>query len=218
MRMEWDALDSSATYPGALRVGPVVLAVGCIGATPAKYIDPARLSASLLPVAGEPLHYSLKSAPWLTARPFYEFTEKERYLLYFDPKYTDRITLHDFEFHGSWNLFGTTNTPGDWSECKIGVTAGRDATAKLRYIAYDDSGTVGVWIDGVKKGDVDFYSPIRGVARKYDLGELAEGTHTLRVQLLIQKNPTSRGNYVSLDGLDLSEHNPAGVRRWFLWQ
>jgi len=216
MRLEWVSMDPQKPYPGVMRIGPTLLAIGHFGTSPARHINPANLAASLLPIAGQPLHFKLASAPSLIARPFYEFTEHERYFLYLDPKYTNKLSLHDFTFSGHWFL-SLSNTPGSSAEGKF-IAGPEGCTLCLNYALYDDAGIAGVWLDGVKVTDIDMYSPSRGIPTRYIIENISSGTHTLRFEVLNKKNPNSRGYYVNLGNLDLLPTKSTGAGQWSLWQ
>jgi hypothetical protein len=147
------------------------------------------------------------SAPSLIARPFYEFTENERYFLYLDPKYADTISLHDFEFHGNW-FIGTSNETGAWAEGKFEGIAINGSTLRLRYTLYDDAGIAGIWIDAAKIAELDMYSAARGIPASYVIDNLPAGTHTLRIEVLDRKNSESKGYYVNLSRVEIHPSSP----------
>lgn len=199
MKLEWDAMDPAKPYPGAVRYGPVVLAVGAPGASPVEHIDASKLSASLQAIDGKPLHFRLASAPELTARPFYEFGEKERYFIYWDPKYAGIISLHDFEFdkEGQWQ-WGTSSKVGAWAECEF--VAGN--TVRLLGRHSKEGGRAEVRLDDKVAATIDQFKQNPDAKYSWEMTGLEPGKHILRVTILPDKDPESKGNSVNVGGLE----------------
>jgi DUF1680 family protein len=202
MKLEWDAMDREKGYPGAVRYGPVVLAVGSDGFNPAAAIDSRNLSSSLLPVTDRPLHFRLASAPSLVARPFYEFAESERYFVYFDPAWSNRISARDLEFHGKW-VWGTSSEAGAWTE-----RAFEGSTIRWIGRRSDEGGTAQVSIDGRVVGEVDQFSQAADSHVSWERSGLNPGRHTIRITVLSGKNPASRGNLINIEALGTSQAAP----------
>lgn len=197
MKLEWDAMDRERGYPAAVRYGPVVLAVRSEGLNPASAIDPQNLSHSLLAEEGSPLHFRLASAPSLVARPFYEFREAERYFIYFDPRWTNRVSARDFQYHGKW-VWGTSSEAGAWAECSfVGST--------VRWLGRrsDNSGCAEVLLDGQAVATVDQFSQNPKATVSWEQTRLSPGRHTIRIRVLAEKNPASGGNLIIIEGLSL---------------
>ncbi|MDM8006035.1 MAG: glycoside hydrolase family 127 protein [Phycisphaerae bacterium] len=199
MTLEWDALDPQHAYPGAVRYGPVVLAVGSEGANPGDSVNPRNLSGSLVPVDGAPLHFRLAEAPLLVARPFYEFREGERYFMYLDPKWSNRISARDFTYDGKW-VWGMSSEAGAWAECAFtGSTVGWMGHRS------DDGGRAEVMIDGRVAATVDQFSQAPDSQISWEQTGLEPGRHTIRITILGEKHPESRGNAINIAGLRVDD-------------
>ncbi len=203
IKLEWEALDAKQPYPGAVRCGPVVLAVGSDGLNPGAAVNPRDLRGSLVAIEGKPLHFRLAARPELTARPFYEFTEAQRYFMYFDPAWSKRISTRDFEFHGKW-VWGTSSEPGAWAERRFQGTA-------VRWLGHrgDDAGQAEVMLDGQAMGVVDQYSQPPDSHVSWERTGLSPGEHTIRITVRPEKHPASKGNIINIEGLELPTRPPA---------
>lgn len=113
MKLLVSSLSRKRFFPAVVKYGPVVLAIGEVVSNPADMIDFDNLDETFIPIPGEPLHFKVNPAIGgddeaaaasedddyeddieLIARPFYEFGEWERYFIYFDPGWSDRIEPH----------------------------------------------------------------------------------------------------------------------------
>jgi hypothetical protein len=85
---------------------------------------------------------------------------------------------------------------------KITFTYQFDGTAiTIWYIGYKDRGKAQVFIDGVKVGINDQYTPNVSYNRSQTFGGLAPGAHTLQIRNKGQKQKSSINSYISLDAL-----------------
>ena len=50
---------------------------------------------------------------------------------------------------------------------------------------------------------VDQYDPVRDMPFRYEVSDLPAGQHTVRVTLLEEKNPASKGRYANISGFDI---------------
>ncbi|MDZ4168903.1 MAG: hypothetical protein U1E26_04505 [Coriobacteriia bacterium] len=62
-------------------------------------------------------------------------------------------------------------------------------------------GQAEVWIDDVKRGEIDCYSPTTGFQKvAFRSNDLGPGNHKVQIRVTGTKNPLSRGTYVVIDG------------------
>jgi DUF1680 family protein len=90
MRFRSEGLDAERGWPAAICYGPVVMAVRSLDGNPAAKLDLKHLAKVLVPSAGEPLTYHLRTDPSILVRPFYALRENEPYYLYLDPAAENR--------------------------------------------------------------------------------------------------------------------------------
>lgn len=99
-------------------------------------------------------------------------------------------------FEAAWKRFGeiwATSEPETSFECRFEGTGvvweGRQ---------FDDAGKAQVSIDGKKITVVDQYGPGRDVPFAWEIKGLEPGEHTIRVTVLAQQNPASKGNWINV--------------------
>jgi WD40 repeat protein len=111
---------------------------------------------------------------------------------------------------------------GSWSLNRLAVHSGGSAVLAMdagslvnvtfsgtgvSWIGYRDqwSGLANVYIDGVLKGTVDTYTPgSEAQATLYSATGLANGTHTLSIQVAGTRNPASAGSWIWVDAFAVS--------------
>jgi len=187
-------------YPAALLFGPVALAVRAAGASFAEKIDLEHPERSLVPASGEALTWRLAADPAVLVRPFYAYKEGEPYYLYFDPAAANRIPHRELSYQGSWNggsEFHSTNAVGATVECKFQGTG-------IRWLGFrfDDAGKAEVSIDGKVVATVDQYGPGRNLPFQWSQENLNRGTHSIRLRLLDEKSPQSKGRFINVAGFE----------------
>ncbi|MBN1900160.1 glycoside hydrolase family 127 protein, partial [Candidatus Sumerlaeota bacterium] len=183
MQLEVKSLEKDKPYPAALVCGPVVLATGTSGTSPANRIDLDNIRESLVPVPGEPLHFQTRTLPILMAKPFYEFREGERYFMYLDPKWTNKISPHHFQFNGKW-IWGTTEEAGAWAECLFeghGLRWSGDCSEK--------GGRAQITLDGKDIAVIDQKG--KGEKFLWEKSDPSPGKHLLRFTHIAGGNPDS---------------------------
>jgi uncharacterized protein len=190
--------DASTDFPAALIYGPTVLAVEAKGANPVGAIDWKRLSASLMPLPGEPLSFRLAGQPDAKVRPLYAFARDEPYYVYFDPaRPWSRLPPKSIRFSDDWKEtpagLKVARTPGAWVEATFRGTGIRWVGRK-----YDDAGIGKVLLDGAPAGRVDLYAPNRNGGFQHDLLNLAAGEHVIRIVVAEEKNAESRERFVNV--------------------
>jgi uncharacterized protein len=186
-----------SAFPAALMYGPVALAVRPADDNPAGKVDLEDLAAAFVPSPGEALTWTLAADPSVLLRPFYAYKEGERYLLYLDPaRELRRRSCYAATYTGDWIDFKgwmATYTPG--AALELAFTG---KGIRVDYARYDDAGRFEVTIDGTPVGVLDMYGPERGVAASAEYGGMAEGHHALRMTLLADKTPESKGLWVNV--------------------
>ena len=205
-RSERFPANSAKAFPAAIMYGPLVMGMKVGGpapeANPRTRIDFANLASSFAPIPGSPLSFRLASDSSVMTKPYAFFAAGEKYFVYFDPAYPwVRVDHFEMPFSG-WTAGANihyTNTTGKSVEYIF-----RGPALRYRFEVYDDAGIAGVWIDGVKKGEVDLYAPWRGLSSSRTFSDLSPGQHTVRIEVLDKKNASSKGTYVNVAGLDFS--------------
>jgi uncharacterized protein len=197
---------SATPFPAAVTYGPVVMAFRSPEKNPGRAVNFANLDAAFVPVPGEQLVYHLAGDASVLVRPYYQFKQSERYYLYLDPAHTwTRLPPSTVKFSSGWapNITGEmqiTTRPAEYLECPFEGNA-------IRWIGrkFDDAGKTEVMIDGKVVATVDQYDPARDVPFRYEVRNLAEGRHTIRLTVLADKNPASKERYVNIIALDVLE-------------
>jgi hypothetical protein len=197
MQLWVSRISPDAAFPAAIMYGPVALAVRPVDDNPAGRIAFADLAAAFVPSPGDPLTWTLAADPSVLLKPFYAYKEGERYLLYLDPaRELTRRTYRAATYTGEWIDFkGWMATPVPGSSMELPFT-GRGI--RVHYYKYDDAGRFEVTLDGAPAGILDVYGPDRGEAASVDYTGLTEGRHTLRMTLLPDKSPQSKGLFVNV--------------------
>jgi len=133
-------------------------------------------------------------------RPFYDVDAGEYYRMYFERPRGVRISTEELSFHGDWRSEGAlyvAQEPGSYFE-----TTFRGNTLVWEGLRHLDCGTAAVSIDGHLVAEVDQYGysgvhvgrlDQREVPFRWSTGNLGGGQHTIRVEILPQKNPASLG-------------------------
>jgi hypothetical protein len=196
--------DKDRDFPAAIMYGPVAMAVRPVDTNPAESIDLTHIGAAFTSSAGDPLTWKLISDPSVLLRPFYAFKEGELYLAYLDSaKDLTYRTYRAASYHGAWHDFSgwmTTQVPG--SSVELPFTG---KGIRVHYFRYDDAGRFEVAIDGKPVGVLDVYGPKRGEAAFADFAELSDSRHTLRMTLLPDKSPESKGIFVNVSAFETLE-------------
>lgn len=197
MQLWVSRIDPAKAFPAAIMYGPVALAVRPVEDNPAGQVDFANLGAAFIPSPGDPLTWTLAADPSVLLKPFYAYKEGERYLLYLDPaRELSRRSYRAATYTGEWIDFkGWMATPVPGSSVELPFTG---KGIRVHYYRYDDAGRFEVTIDGNPVGVLDVYGPERGEAASVDYAGLEPGTHTLRMTLLPEKSPPSKGLFVNV--------------------
>ncbi len=113
-------------------------------------------------------------------------------------------------YSGGW----FTNSGGfnSGASAALAIDAGAKATvtfsgSAISWVAYRDewSGIARVHVDGALKGTVDtFAAPNQAQAVVYTISGLAEGTHTLTIEVTGERNPNSGGSWVWIDAFKIA--------------
>lgn len=81
----------------------------------------------------------------------------------------------------------------------------KDKAIRVHYFKYDDAGRFEVTIDGKAVGVLDVYGPKRGETAFADFAGLPDSRHTLRMTLLSDKSPESKGIFVNVSAFETIE-------------
>jgi uncharacterized protein len=206
MRLGTERFPRAATnpFPAAIMHGPVVLACRSPEGNPVNAINFGQLETNFAPVPGEPLSYRLLSASNVLFRPYYAFRQGEPYFIYFDPKHPwTRRRPDELRFSAGWHMNLTedlqmTTNAGAWVEHEFTGTRVRWVGRKL-----DDGGRCEVSIDGKPVATVDQYDPVKDAPFAHEIAQLPEGKHIIRVTLLEERHPSSKGRSANIGGFDV---------------
>jgi hypothetical protein len=133
-------------------------------------------------------------------KPFYAFKEGEKYYIYLDPAAMLRASYKSAKYSGKWidsRGWTTTHTPGSSLEYPF-----EGQGIRIHYFKYDDGGRFQVIIDDKPVGTLDCYGPQRNKAAFADFMGLQDGKHTLKMVLLPDKSPKSKGVFGNVAALD----------------
>jgi len=197
-------IDPDREFPAAIMCGPVAMAVRPVDSNPTGEINFANITEAFVPSAGDPLTWTLANDPSVLLRPFYAYKEGERYLAYLDPaQELARRTYRAASYSGEWIDFkGWMATPKPGSSLEFEFTG---KGIRIHYYKYDDAGRFQVTIDDKPVGILDVYGPNRGEAASVDYTGLSDGKHTLRMTLLREKSPESKGYFVNVAAFEVIE-------------
>jgi hypothetical protein len=152
------------------------------------------------------------AAHWIVAQNAFELsTAGADGLGYID----DGVRGHTYS--GTWTKYVDANDIGGGHHTanSAGATMSMPFTgtrAKLISLRAYNRGIGKVYLDGVFKANVDFYTPgIQYQFTAYDTGVVAAGPHTLRVDWTGTKNPSSTNTYVDVDAVKVSLAADAGT-------
>lgn len=193
--------DPDREYPAALTYGPVTMVARAEGGgNPSRSLDLRRLAATMRPVPGQPLSFRPAGDPSVLVRPFYQVPEGERYFMYLDPvRCPLRVPYRELTYSPGWAEFPAwmaTNQVGSSAECTLEAEH-----IKIQGFRYDDAGTMAVTSDGKPVGVIDEYGPHRGEPASWTF-DLGPGRHVVRLTLLADRNPASKGQYVNLAAIE----------------
>jgi len=207
MAFHLSRIDPKNEYPAAIMRGPVVLAVRSADGNPSRQIEYGRLNETLKPVPGQPLNYRTGKDEALLVRPFYQFAAGEPYFMYLDPVQNfTRRSWEGYRFSAGWtdfNQWQTASSPGASVEHTFEGTG-----VRIHGFHYDDGARGQVEIDGKVVGVLDEYGPNRGEPAQWDFTGLSPGTHNLKVIVLAESNPKSKGRFLNLAWIEALSGGP----------
>jgi len=131
------------------------------------------------------------------------------------PVGTEFIDNVDFDNNDRWTQenIGIGNT-GMYSSV-AGTNSSFTFTGTKAWVigTYDPShGIMEVWIDGKKVSEVDTYKSKRAISQiLYSTDDLEYGDHTVKIVVKGEKNASSRGTAIGLDGAYYLNNNGAGM-------
>ncbi|MEI2724417.1 MAG: hypothetical protein V9H26_13055 [Verrucomicrobiota bacterium] len=73
---------------------------------------------------------------------------------------------------------------------------------------YDDGARGQVEIDGKVVGVLDEYGPNRGEPAQWDFSGLSPGTHNVKLSVLAESNPKSKGRFLNLAWIEALSGGP----------
>lgn len=187
------SLPDGKDFPAALKYGPVTMAVEKGNAEP---FYPSRdvFTAVKTPVEGNRLVFNVTGHPEIIVRPYYSFTEDEPYFIYM---YRDVPPPNPIKKKGSW-MGSISSVPGSWLEYSFDGTGLVWLGSK-----FDDAAMVEVKLDGKVLEVVDMYNAERGVPFRWEVNGLEKKEHKVRLTILEEKNPASRGYYINYSGFEV---------------
>ncbi len=196
MELRAQLLDPEGTSPAMVLFGPIALAGPLSGREKASLLDQKSLPSLFEPLPSSPATFRLKTDPAVILRPFYTFEPGEEYFMYFDPRMAD---IDPTAFSGAWETeyrFRFSDDPGAAAEASF-VGTGIVWTG----FAFDDAGKAEVSIDGRVVGVADQYGPAREAPFEWRHQGLPPGRHVIRIQVLPDKNPLSKGRFINIHAL-----------------
>lgn len=200
MRLAANSFDAPRPYPAAVSYGPVTLAFQAADDRALARLDLHHPAQSLRPVAGQPLTWQLGDDAGVLARPFYSYREGEPYYLYFDPNADEDAGHQRIRFKLRWlgaDRFHFSDVVGATAEYTFHGTAIRWLGSK-----FDDAGRAEVAIDDKPVAVVDQYGPGRNLPFDWSVKNLAPGKHTIRIKILAEKSPQSKGRFINIAGFE----------------
>jgi DUF1680 family protein len=205
MKLSAAPLVPERPAPIAALYGPVALAFEAPKASLLRGINSTNLEKVLTSARRQSLKFQLAANPAVKARPFYTFTEGQRYFLYLDPAAANHIPREDVKFTGHWNDSGVirfSNEIGATAECEF-------EGAGVRWLGwrFNDAGRAEVSIDGSVVGIVDQYGPGRELPFDWSHRGLVSGLHHIRLRLLPEKSDASTDHYLNVRGFEVLENN-----------
>lgn len=192
----------SGAYPAAIMHGPVMLAFNSPSYNPSTSVNFSNPSASLVPVPGQPLHYTLASDPSVTVKPYFEYAQGQSYFVYLDPtnpKFT--VANTSLSYSGPWSDAEAANDDFDFVNQTGASFSGTGPGTAVELYAYqfDDAGKVDIYIDGVlQQADFDLYNAQRNTPVRWCKSGLAPGSHTMKVISNGHKNAASSNTYANV--------------------
>lgn len=192
------SLVTTQEYPKMLMYGPVAMAIRSDnGDYPVGLLQSARPWKDFTAVAGEAVTWHFNNSGFLI-RPFYDFKEKESYIILLDTTVQKQIANSRIVIKGDWH-----------GSYKFAGEAGASITAKFTGSGFrvtgtrnDDAGKFSVMLDGKDIGEVDQYDKIRGTPFEYKLTGLKPGDHTVTIKVLGEKNKDSKGNIINYSTIE----------------
>jgi len=121
------------------------------------------------------------------------------------------------QYTGNWSSIADGGASG--GTVKQSSTIGDSASftftgSSITWYATKDSsqGIAEVWIDGVKKADVDLYSnTVENKQAVFSIQGLSYGTHTVEIKVTSNKNDGSSGYSVNIDAIDSTFTSSTGI-------
>jgi hypothetical protein len=112
------------------------------------------------------------------------------------------------QYSGQWNTNTNSNESGGSAYLALNGSATLSFSGTgVRWIGFSDpwSGIANVYIDGVLKTQVDTFSTAtKYQVVQYTITGLAPGSHTIRIEVTGQQNPSASAAWIWLDGFDVA--------------
>lgn len=197
---------SEKPFPAAVSYGPTVLAFESRDGPPGRFLDLNNIGVALAPVPGPALTFRAAGRPDLVARPLYAYAAGENYYVYLDPSYTwTQVPRDALRRTGPWRDAGllTSTEPGAALELDFEATGVRWVGQK-----FDDAGRARLSIDGREVATIDQYDPRRGRPFRHSVTGLAPGRHSLRIEVLLDRNPKSSNRYINVARIEVLSGQP----------
>jgi DUF1680 family protein len=202
MDFSFKSLTASKPYPKMLMYGPVAMAIRSANDDyPVELLKSNEPWKNFTVVPGEANTWHMDSGNNFLVRPFYDFKEKEPYVILLDTAVKNRVGSHNITIAGDWHLFYRFS-----NDTNASVTAKfRGRGFKFIGTRNNDAGKFSVMLDGKDMGEVDQYGKVRGEPFTYELNGLRDGDHTVTIKVLGKKNKDSKGdiiNYSTIEKID----------------
>lgn len=193
MQFSFKRVVADYEYPKMIMYGPVAVAVrSADDSYPSAILRSDAPWQQFIAVSGEANTWNIAGNSNLLIRPFYDFKEREPYVMVLDTTVRNQIGSHNLALSGNWHLFYrfTTDT-------------GATITAKFKGSGFrftgtynNDAGKFSVMLDGKRMQNGDEYSAVNGPF-EYKLTGLKPGEHTVTITTLAERNKNSKGNVVN---------------------
>jgi hypothetical protein len=194
----------------------------------APLAQPVVVQDQLLPVSS---NQTTVTIPWTSANDAYAVSVGPAGPVALIPSVDGSVTgsgLNQFNYVGNWEI--NNNAPCDLYEC----SATYDSTAndyatftftgrQIQYFAVKgiDQGIVAVSLDGGPETQLDLYSPVRQAdVAVWNSPVLNQGSHTFKIRITGNKNPSSQNSIVVVDRVDILNNTVgdnvtgSGLNRW----
>ncbi len=198
MSLYIDSLKDDS-YPLAIMYGPVAMALNVTEDYPVfDSVGPDLLSKFS---SANNLHFSYEANPNLILKPYYQYKEKEPYILYLDPSVKNIVLEENLVFRGDWKRGRGPYFTND-EKASLSTTF-QSSGIKLSYEANNRAGIMFVKIDGKLVDRIDTYSDRKVNSHPWEneinvvYNDLEYSDHTIEIAPAGARNNNSNGKFIN---------------------